>query len=453
MESSTARNLAVLLENQTRAMSRMTEAQLSSTFNGYSPENMLRLIRLSYPNSVRGQLFTEFSMETAHDSIKYVYPVYAASDPDGKAGRYEAGDVDKPYNMAGRMDRGELGDIMIESPESQFATEFMTVETTSGEVDLTTAEPFKSLGYIDGYSKFIVDGKVVAVQFSESHKNVWFYAEPGASVEKTANGFKLTGVTGTKIEFVGAYNSERDLGGKYLGEVELIMKDYHFQPRPISLGVTWTQLTELVLDTSFGISAEEMLMDSAAQEIKKTLDFQAIKYANAVQKTNGLTTVTFQAEAPGAAEITTKDSYWHTAQIIEQAIDQVSNAMYDKILRGGVSAIVGGPKAVTYLKLNNAWKDTGKQPAIGAYKVGELGGIPVFKVPSSIIPEDELLTTWKNDNAEGDVSIAIGTLMPFFSTGAIQRKNFYKEAGLARYEDTKALQPGYLGRIKIEGIR
>lgn len=37
MESSTARNLAVLLENQTRAMSRMTEAQLSSTFNGYSP--------------------------------------------------------------------------------------------------------------------------------------------------------------------------------------------------------------------------------------------------------------------------------------------------------------------------------------------------------------------------------------------------------------------------------
>lgn len=37
MESSTARNLAVLLENQTRAMSRMTEAQLSSTFGGYSP--------------------------------------------------------------------------------------------------------------------------------------------------------------------------------------------------------------------------------------------------------------------------------------------------------------------------------------------------------------------------------------------------------------------------------
>lgn len=30
-----------------------------------TPENMLRLIRLSYPNSIRGQLFTEFAMETA----------------------------------------------------------------------------------------------------------------------------------------------------------------------------------------------------------------------------------------------------------------------------------------------------------------------------------------------------------------------------------------------------
>lgn len=406
-------------------------------------------------------------METANDSIKYIFPVYSQSSPDGKERTYDAtGRANDPYNMTpynmdGRFDsrdsdgslRNALGDVMYESTESQFATELMTVEAAGGEVDLKAVEPFKSLGYVDGYSKFIVDGKVVAVQSSESHKNVWFYAESGASVAKTDNGFKLTGVTGTKIEFVGAYDSEKDLAGKYLGEVSLEMKDYHFQPRAISLGVTWTQLTELVLDTSFGVSAEEMLLDSAAQEIKKTLDFQAIKYANAVQMTNGLEAVKFEAEAPGAAEITTKDSYWHTAQLIGQAIDGVQNNMYNKILRGGVSALICGPKACSYLKLNQGWKDSGRQPAIGAYKVGELNGIPVFKVPTSIIPDNEILTTWKNDNAEGDVSIAIGTLMPFFSTGAIQRKNFYKEAGLCRFEDIKALQPGYLGRIVIEGIR
>lgn len=56
MDSRTARNLAILLENQTKTMSKMTEAQLSTSFGGQTPENMLRLIRLTYPNSIRGQL-------------------------------------------------------------------------------------------------------------------------------------------------------------------------------------------------------------------------------------------------------------------------------------------------------------------------------------------------------------------------------------------------------------
>lgn len=38
MNTAKARNLAVLLENQTRAMSRLTEAQLASQFGGYSPK-------------------------------------------------------------------------------------------------------------------------------------------------------------------------------------------------------------------------------------------------------------------------------------------------------------------------------------------------------------------------------------------------------------------------------
>lgn len=48
MNPRAARNLAIYLENQTRAMSRMSEAQLSSNFYGFTPENMLRLIRLNY---------------------------------------------------------------------------------------------------------------------------------------------------------------------------------------------------------------------------------------------------------------------------------------------------------------------------------------------------------------------------------------------------------------------
>ena len=365
--------------------------------------------------------------------------------------------ADYSLTSVGKFDveTGEDKRYMHDTPESQYATEFATVTYSAG-VDILSVAPFKTVGYVDGYTKILdAKGNVLAMQSGKGHEATWLKADATATIEfklTDAGGATLTYTKGTGEDaaFVtAAYNSEADLAGEYLGEVELVMKDYHFNPRPIALGVTWTQLTELVLDTSFGVSAEEMLLDSAAQEIKKTLDFQAVKYANAVEKTNGYTTFEFDAEAGGD----TKDSYWHTAQTVEQALDGVINTVYNDIKRGGITNIVAGSAAASYLKLNENFKADSKQPAVGIYKIGSLGNVGIYKAPSDIVAESELLTTWKNEAAEGDVCMAIGTLLPFFSTGAIQRKNFYKEAGISRYEDTKVLQPKYLGRVKIKNIR
>ena len=149
------------------------------------------------------------------------------------------------------------------------------------------------------------------------------------------------------------------------------MKDYHFRPRPITLGLTWTKLTELVLDTSFGVSAEEMLMDAAAQEIKKTLDFQSVKFANYNQSVRAPENFTTVDASSGDH---TDDSYWSTAQLIGQAIARIADKQLNAINRGGVSALVGGPAAVNYLMLNKGWSDRGKMVAVGGHKVGELNG-------------------------------------------------------------------------------
>ena len=489
----TARNLAILLENQASRMKRMTEAQLSNSFFGYTPENMLRLIRLSYPNSIRGDLFTEFAMETSHDSIKYVYPVYSNAqrndfDWDNTAFKDGKDWNGTPWPMDDKFDDpARKYDVMYESPESRYATELVNVPadnvTAAGTTVSVKFEGNALTGaYIPNASVLYVveKGQRSAVAMQDA-KGGWFGGKDilidGGTKAIKCNSVAQTGVNaefeiqvgvvdadgtinydanealpeGTEFAAIGRFDSERDLTGKYLGEVELQMRDYHFRPRPITLGVTWTQLTELVLDTSFGVSAEDQLMQSASEEIKKSLDFQAIKYASDVQKTYASSNFV-QFDAEGGKLGGNDDSYWHTAQIINQSIEHIADNMLDDFQRGGVSAIVGGTRACTYLQLNEGWSNKGKQTAIGAHKFGEINGIPVFKAPG-IMPKDQLLTTWKNDQADGDVSIAIGTLLPFFSTGALQRKNFYKEAGIARYEDTQALQPKYLGRIQVLNIR
>ena len=432
-------------------------------------------------------------METMRDSIKYIEPIYTNAQRDDFKW-----DLEQPeYTMDDRFDNVDHNrDVMYESTESRYATELVNVPAEKVTVEgnkIKVAFDGGALAgnYIpkDSSLSIFVGGKKMAIAImgpvlDGSTGAEWF---GGKEIQIDATHIiKVEGVTqeGTKAEFpvfvkadggeyapatlsidgdkltidgvavrvlaVGRFDSEKDLTGMHLGECELQMKTYYFNPRRISMGVTWTDMTELYLDLSFGVSAEDTLIDSVGQEIKKALDFQSVGYADRVQKVrSGNPLIKFDATAGDKF----KDSYWHTAQTFTQALGHVSDEMLNIFNRGGVTAIVGGPKACRYLELIEGYSTKGAQSPIGGHQVGELNGVPVFKVPSSVIADNELLTTWKNEQAEGDVSIAIGTLVPFASTGKLPRKNFYFEQGIARYEDTQALQPRYLGRVLIENIR
>ena len=432
-------------------------------------------------------------METMRDSIKYIEPIYTNAQRDDFKW-----DLNQPeYTMDDRFDDvNHNRDVMYESTESRYATELVNVPAEKVTVEGNKIKVAFDGGaltgnYIpkDSSLSIFVGGKKMAIAImgpvlDGSTGAEWFggkeiqidathiikvegVTQDGINAEfpvfvKPENGEyseATLGISGDQLTIngvavrvlaVGRFDSERDLTGMHLGECELQMKTYYFNPRRISMGVTWTDMTELYLDLSFGVSAEDTLIDSVGQEIKKALDFQAVEYANRVQKVrSGNPLVKFDATAGD----TFKDSYWHTAQTFTQALGHVSDEMLNIFNRGGVTAIVGGPRACRYLELIEGYSTKGAQSPIGGHQVGELNGVPVFKVPSSVIADNELLTTWKNEQAEGDVSIAIGTLVPFASTGKLPRKNFYFEQGIARYEDTQALQPRYLGRVLIENIR
>jgi hypothetical protein len=438
MTEKRAQTLAILLENQVKHLSKLSETQYSNAF-ATTPENMIRLVRLAYPNSIRDKLFTEFAMETAKDSIKYIKPVYTAK---GSAISRYMGDS-TPFDTS---------HVTYEDSEDLFPTE-MARATMGGADPITasfTANEFATGAYIPGYAQFFAaDGTCIAIEnrsgtftVGSAYTVTIIYAGNGVYTIEGADRALVT-------KAIGRYNSEVDLLGTHLGEVELVMTDYQFKIRPTTLGVSWTTLSELLLDSTVGVSTEDTLMDAAGQEIKKALDFRAVKIAYSAAQTNGYAKLEFDAEA-GAG---TDDSYIATAQTITQIIERIGDVQYNDIKRGGVSRIVGGPGAVTYLRLVNGFTTKGAQPRIGGYQVGELLGVPVFKVPSDVIPDNELLCVWKNENNEADVSIAFGTLVPFFSTGSLQRKNFYKEAGLASFGDWQILNNKYFGIIKINNIR
>jgi len=581
-----ARNVAINLDRQTAFMQGLRESQLSTALNDFTPENMLRLVRLAMPNIIRNKVFTEFALETTKDSIKYIRPFFSktanghplndksadydgwndTAAPDGQGNDYDPwgyslggefnGDDFRKALYEDTRDRAnqELangiivdstgtakGPALTTSAPVQIGILFKKVDTSIG----VTAEAAFESGkwgvdgalYVDGYTYLYgyngnesatppaprgpggdhperVERQVIAIQDKGSGQ---FFAAPGFDVKiiksptvrdkflvappkvgpgnsphwddpigtdgtQLATTLASTGtfiveitvdpdkapdwfVDGkTQLRAFGRYNSESDFEGNYLGEVELRMDEYMFRPSPTSIGVSWSQLTEITLDTSFNISAEEYLVSYASQEIRSALDYRAIRLAYAIAKTNAKFNPNYYYEFDAAYNTTTtppppgagtgtKDGYRDNAQTFVNAIDAVGDIIYDEINRGGVSRLVAGPSACSYMHLNAGYSPKGKQNQTGSHQFGELDGIPLFKVPSNIIPTNELLCVWKNDQVENDVSIAFGTLIPFFSTGIIQRKNFYKEAGIATYGDWAVLNRRYLAIIAIQNLK
>jgi hypothetical protein len=602
MDISTARNVAINLDRQTAFMQGLRESQLATALNDFTPENMLRLVRLAMPNIIRNRVFTEFALETVKDSIKYIRPFFsktangnplnsktpswdgfndnpdAGGDPDydpwgySKGGEFNGDDFRKAlYEDTRDRHNQELANAIIAVADSddslskaqplasgetrEYAILFKRIEDHVGGITEEVRFESGKWGlngslYVDGYTyiygfnpgdseermeqqviglqdkgsgvifaapgfdikitksptmrdKFLVGPPKIAGTIPEN-----FPAMPGDGGLELADGSRVinpgfngnlprvlasTGVMmveitplvqnaentvhipawfrsgTTEIRAFGRFNSESDFEGNFLGEVEIRMDEYMFKPMPTTIGVSWSQLTEITLDTSFNLSAEEYLVSYASQEIRSALDYRAIRLAYAVAKTNAkhnpnyyyvfdaaYNTVNMPVGTqpfPGTPIQGTKDGYRDNAQTFVNAIDAVGDIIYDELNRGGVSRLVAGPSACSYMHLNVGYSSKGKQNQNGSHQFGELDGMPLFKVPSSIIPTNEILCVWKNDAVENDVSIAFGTLIPFFSTGIIQRKNFYKEAGLATYGDWAVLNRRYLAIIAIANLK
>lgn len=406
MSEKKARNLAILLENESKYLSRFNEAQFASNFDNNKPENLLKLVRIVYPNSVREDLFYCFSMETANDSIKYVEPVYEGS-----------GKRTPVYEQVGDQTGKEAGIA---------CTETMTAGAFGGD-----AIVFDKDGVVKGAC---IDGALVPYDLDT--RTTDYYVKKGADIHP-------------KTEANGLHDCNFDMG-----EIELQVRSYRFEPKALTLGVSWTMLSEIILDGSFGVSSEELLMDSASQELKKALDYQSIAFAWAC-KTVGATT--FNAMNEGASSLTTMayngETYYQRAQVVGTAINKAKNAIYNDQLRGGISAIVGDADSIEYLKLSKAYEAKGLQTECGAYKAGEFNGIPLFVAPKALLSNgNNLMTTWTNESAGADASIAIGTYMPLYSTGAMARKSIYKEMGMARFEDTVLMNASYLRQISLQNL-
>lgn len=419
------RKLAVVMENQEKHLKNLTETQISNAFST-TPENVMRVIRLGYPNSIRGELFLEWAMETARDSIYYLSPVY------------------------GKTKRGSTeGAVTHESDTYRYSSEIENEDLGDGDGTTTTFTVTLTNAPLRPYTvKVMVDGYPVATDNGRGYITGEDVEDDNSTVDYTTGNVSVTfddaPDSGEALTVEYHFDSEvEDLYPEY-GNIHLQLRDHQFRVKPYPLYVSWSKMTELLLNTTLNIDAEEAMITGAADEFKKALDFHAVRVGYRTSKNTSA--VTFDTNgATGESEI-------DRAMAVSRAIDEAGDQMFAKVQRGGVTKIVGGPNAVSFLKLHRRFDGSTRQPRVGGYREGTLDGVDVYKVPSSIVPNDELMCIYKNEQQPEDVSVAFGSLIPLYRTQTLEFKEQFSETGLAHYGDWQTLQPAYLSRIQLQNL-
>lgn len=513
-EAKTRQNAAINLTNQARYMKQLNEQETSAEFQRMAPANMMRLVQLTMTNLNRGNVFSEYAMETARDAIYYIKPYFSksvAADAGNFAERsmsYDAANKESAdpfgFNNSTRNDMGVGGyngnnpayggqkqayngtintnarKSIYESSESRFANELAnssSVTIDAAKATITWKDgPFGASGenYVPGSTKIYAgtdERDVIAIQDPNTLEYLVAQEYAGAVVtEKPRSADGKTAVV-TEVDFSGCtdtekqtptsvnayarFESEADYEGTHLGEVNLWMSVYELRPRRTSIGLSWTKLAEITLDSTFNTQVDDLLLASAADVIHGQLDLQAFKEAYSYAKTNpAFYTVEFDAgySTDTDGKSGTKDSYTATANTFSSAIEIASAALYSDIHRGAVNKLVVGVSVAPYIKLMAGFTPKGLQKPTGVYKIGELDGIEVYKAPIEVIPDNEVLCVFKNPDVDNDVAIVYGTLVPFVSN-KLEYPTFYSRAGLASFGDRAILNQKYLSIIKVKNLK
>lgn len=441
-------NTALVLENTSNEMAKLSENQTSIAYNGLTPENALRVIRLGYPNSNRGEAFHEFAMESAEDGVWFLSPVYSTTKRDATldnvthesdAYRYSANDdfeaLSGTVDGTNKVFTGATGGNLGNAPIKPFFVRIVEVDPTLGQETQIAVD--------DG------SGNLVGAKLDSSATNTVDYTTGAITVTYTT-----APAVGSTISVQYVYDYEDPTQYEDQGEVELRLRKVNFKLRRFSLGITWSKQSELVLGSTLDIDAEEALVTGAADELRKSLDIDAFKlgYRTAVAA-SGANYRKFDTDHLSAGTDNPKDH----AQTLKRVFLDVAADIRKELNRGGISAYVCGSYAANYIQsYMDGFSPSGADPAeIGIHKIGTLDGKPVFSVPNTnVMPGDEIYTVWNNVGSTGgmDAAISFGTLLPMYKTMQLEYKNFYKEQGLAEFGDRKVLQSKYLRRIKLENV-
>ncbi len=425
-----AQRVAMIVENQERHLKKLNETIISQDFQT-TPENVMKVVMIGSALSKRGDIFTEVPLVTLEDAIYFLDKTFETTKRDVTAD-------DKIYESQAIYYQGE------EFYKDAVGDGGTNYTVTPDNVPIVPRNMMILLnGALVGYDKDGT-GTITVVGSSLTSGTIGSYTTGAVDLV-----FDSALDSDDDIRVIYHWDSERSALHDEYGRVSLTVNKKNFSARPMPLGFEYTTMMEILLGTTGLGDAEDILMSGVADTMAKAKDFRAIARAVQIAKTNQQ--YKFNTKFSTEGEYSGK---LH-AQKLKSVIDDIGGDIYDSLQRGMVNKIVGGQRAITYMKKHDKFDESGAEDPIGVYKAGRLGNMDVYCTPSDTtnsyrLQPDEMLLSFKNPQEGLDVGLAFGVLTEL--TAKLNYPKFYTEGNLAVVEDDLMITKEFIRLLKLENL-
>jgi|GEM_PF-3287788 len=416
-ETSAASN-PTLIDNMKRYGS-LKEATQTSGFLGVTPQDIVKIARIAYPNSVAPDMFDFWGMSSMKDSIY------------------------KLETLIGSTARGATaGDVVYENyADGRYASEWEE-ETITAAVQkiftdtLTNApiRPFKVEVYLNDKQVGADNGAgvIVGAELDSAGTNTVNYTSGAITLTFLAN---LAATDSLIVRY--AYDSEQSTLFGNVGSVLLNLVVYDYRANPYPLAIEWTRFTEELMQSKLGMSAKESLIAGAADIFRKSMDEFCVD--KAMKASTWTSAVTFDADFAAAGS----DSSTDHAQGILSKIIEAEMKTYNALGRmADKSNLVVDTNALVYLMKHRQFNTVNSPSRIGIYKAGELAGRDIYVAPPNVLPAvagrgKAYIFGKGNDTMNVDSVVSVGTWKAGLTTDPVELKNFNSQMGMAFYGDIR----------------
>lgn len=417
--------------------------QISSSIQ-FTPENVLRIVRIGVANSNRADIATEWPLTSTNDALYFIDKVYGTSQRGATAGS-------RIYDSGLNTYASEINDT---AATTNAGVGNGIITTFTGTATTTPLIPYKVTVVVANQTVANDDGSGA---FSGS---TTLTGTATGTVDYTTGALSVTFTTapasGAAVVFEYFWNSEDSDNFDEWGDIQLTTRKLNWRPRPFPLTYSYSKMMEITLGTTGFGDTEEMLVRAVGDEHAKRRDFLAFRDFKRLANSNALNTFNADFAAEG------EDNDTNHAQRIGTKIKLISTQIYNDLKRGGINKIFAEGNAVAYFMKHKTWKDDDSQPRVtGSFLAGKLGNIEVYQTPSDSQTVEsstasnggvngQAVLLFKNPEEDGEPCIAYGVLTEI--AAALDYPNLYRQGSLATIEDKIVVQSKYARRLDINNI-